>query len=62
VFIQTLLQVAGEQRRIEINLSDRCAMRFPMLLGRTALEGAFTVDPASSFQHRRPLPPVGQHA
>ena len=28
-------------------------MLFPMLLGRTALRGVFTVDPARSFLHRR---------
>ena len=61
VFIQTLLQVAGEQRRIEINLSDRYAMRFPMLLGRTGLEGTFTVDPSSSFLHSRPARQIGHH-
>jgi hypothetical protein len=28
-------------------------MRFPMLLGATALEGMFTVDPACSFPASR---------
>ena len=28
-------------------------MRFPMLLGRTALAGMFVVDPLASFIHRR---------
>ena len=54
IFIATLLHIAGAERRIEINLVDRGAMRFPMLLGRTALEGMFTVDPSSSFRHPRP--------
>jgi len=54
VFIGTLLRIAGSERRIEVNLVDRGAMRFPMLLGRTALEGMFTVDPSSSFRHARP--------
>jgi hypothetical protein len=60
VFIQTLLAVAGTQRLIEINLSDRFGMRFPMLLGRTGLEGMFTVDPSCSFVHGRPAPRLGQ--
>jgi len=60
VFIQTLLAVAGAQRRIEVNLSDRVGMRFPMLLGRTGLEGVFTVDPSCSFVHGRPAPRLGQ--
>lgn len=60
VFIQTLLAVAGAQRRIEINLSDRFGMRFPMLLGRTGLEGVFTVNPSCSFLHGRPAPRLRQ--
>jgi hypothetical protein len=54
VFIRTSLRLAGIERRIEINLSDRRDMVFPMLLGRTALEGMFTVDPSCSFLHARP--------
>ena len=54
IFVDTLLRIAGSERRIEINLVDRGGMRFPMLLGRTALEGMFTVDPSSSFRHARP--------
>lgn len=54
IFVCTLMRLAGEQRRIEINLADRRGMRFPMLLGRTALAGMFTVDPSCSFLHARP--------
>jgi hypothetical protein len=54
VFIHTLLRMAGAERQIEVNLVDRGGMRFPMLLGRTALQGMFTVDPSSSFLHARP--------
>jgi hypothetical protein len=54
VFVSTLLRVAGAERRVEINLADRRGMRFPMLLGRTALEGMFTVDPSCSYLHARP--------
>lgn len=53
VFLHTALHLAGQERAIEINLSDRRGMLFPMLLGRTALEGMFTVDPARSFLHGR---------
>ena len=61
---ERLVRLAGIEREIEMNLSDRCGMRFPLLLGRTALADAFTVDPAGSFLHRRrrghrPLPPAG---
>lgn len=53
VFVRTKLRLAGIEREIEMNLADRCGMRFPLLLGRTALAGAFLVDPAGSFLHRR---------
>jgi len=54
IFLRTILQLAGQQRTIEINLTDRRGMLFPMLLGRTAIAGLFTVDPARSFVHGRP--------
>ncbi|HVR81880.1 MAG TPA: RimK/LysX family protein [Luteimonas sp.] len=54
VFLRSTLRLAGQEREIEINLSDRRGMLFPMLLGRTAIEGMFTVDPARSFIHGRP--------
>ncbi|MFK3651545.1 ATP-dependent zinc protease [Lysobacter enzymogenes] len=53
VFIRTVLSLAGSEREIDINLADRRGMRFPMLLGRTALAHAFTIDPARSFLHGR---------
>jgi len=54
VFLATRLWLAGMERDIEINLADRRSMRFPMLLGRTAIAGAFTVDPARSSLHGKP--------
>lgn len=53
VFIRTPLRLAGIERIVEINLTDRCGMLFPMLVGRTALQDAFTVDPSRSFLHRQ---------
>lgn len=53
VFVRTRLRLAGVEHDIDINLTDRCGMRFPMLLGRTSLAGTFTVDPAASFLHGR---------
>ena len=53
VFLRTRLELAGVSREIDINLADRCGMRFPMLLGRTALAGMFVVNPLASFIHRR---------
>ena len=53
VFVRTRLRLAGVEREVEINLAQRSGMSFPMLVGRSALQGAFTVDPAGSFLHRR---------
>ena len=56
-FILTRLALAGIERDIEINLTDRRRMRFPMLLGRTAMQDAFMIDPSRSWLHnRRRLP------
>jgi hypothetical protein len=53
-FLRTSLWLAGQARPVEINLTDRGGMLFPLLVGRSALGGAFTVDPARSFLHPRP--------
>ncbi len=55
-FILTRLQLAGVAREIEVNLADRRRMRFPMLLGRTAMQDAFMVDPSRSWLHNRRRP------
>jgi hypothetical protein len=47
--IRTPLILAGRQWPIEITLTNRETMLFRMLLGRTALSGEATVDPARSF-------------
>ena len=52
-FILTRLELAGVARDIEVNLADRRRMRFPMLLGRTAMQDAFMVDPSRSWLHNR---------
>ena len=50
VFLHTRVSLAGIERDVEVNLADRHGMRFPMLLGRTAIAVfSFTVDPARSF-------------
>jgi hypothetical protein len=52
--IETALRLAGHTRRIEITLTNRDTMLFPMLLGRTALRGLVLVDAAASYQLGRP--------
>ena len=49
VFIRTRLNLGRNAFPIEINLTNRRNMLFPMLLGRTAMAGHFLIDPARSF-------------
>jgi len=53
-FIRTEIALAGRSFGTEINLTDRRAMLFPLLLGRTTLAGRFRVDPALSHTCPRP--------
>lgn len=50
------VEVALAERRFvtEINLTDRGAMLFPLLLGRSALHGRFHVDVSCSYTTPRP--------
>jgi hypothetical protein len=48
-FIQTEIELAGQSFLAEVNLTDRRHMLFPLLLGRTALNGRFQVDPSLSY-------------
>jgi len=57
-FIRTELVLAGQRWSTEINLTDRRTMLFPMLLGRSAIQSRFCVDPARSYvcgRLRKPL-------
>ena len=42
--IRTLLSAAGTTWPIEISLSNRGSMKYPMLIGRKAISGRFLVD------------------
>ena len=55
-FIRSDILLAGQCFEADINLTDRRAMLFPLLLGRSALGGRFRVDPALSYTHARPAP------
>lgn len=48
--IKTEVELMGERWPIEITLANRDLMGFRMLLGREALRGRFTVDPAKSYR------------
>jgi len=56
-FIRTQVILAGQSFSVDVNLTDRRHMLFPLLLGRSALIGRFTVDPALSYTQSRS--PVG---
>lgn len=49
VFVLTDVVLGGQRWTIEMNLSYRRNMLFPMLLGRTALAGRFLVDASQSY-------------
>ncbi|HVZ21159.1 MAG TPA: RimK/LysX family protein [Vicinamibacterales bacterium] len=53
-FIRTEVVVANQRFETDINLTDRRAMLFPLLLGRTALGGRFRIDPALSYTGAKP--------
>lgn len=55
IFVRTRLRLAGAEWAIDMNLSRRTHMLFPMLLGRTAIAGRFLVDPACSYTLGAPL-------
>jgi hypothetical protein len=55
-FVRSEVLLAGECFPIDISLTDRRHMLFPMLLGRSALFGRFAVDPALSYTQPRPRP------
>lgn len=54
IFIRTLVRAGDESWPVDLNLSDRETMLFPMLLGRTAMAGRLRVDPAASYLLGRP--------
>lgn len=52
--IETRVLIGDEDWPIEITLTDRDTMRFRMLLGRTAINKKFVVNPASSYLMGKP--------
>lgn len=53
-FIKTEVRIGPISFEIEMNLTNRRAMLFPMLLGRTAMSGRIVIDPQRSFALGKP--------
>lgn len=47
--VRTTLRLAGSEFSIEVTLTNRSQMRYPMLIGRSALQERFLVNVALSF-------------
>ncbi|MEM9242912.1 MAG: RimK/LysX family protein [Pseudomonadota bacterium] len=47
--VKTFLRLQNKRIEIELTLTDRSTMRFPMLLGRKALVGVAVVDPGKAY-------------
>jgi hypothetical protein len=59
--IETTITVGHITWPAELTLTDRDSMKFRMLLGRTALDGCFLVDPSVSYMlGKRPAKHKGQ--
>ena len=59
--IKTPLKIGTETFRAEISLADRSDMKFPMLIGRSALRRRFLVDSGNSWLQTPGREPVKGH-
>ncbi|MBD2841576.1 ATP-dependent zinc protease family protein [Erythrobacter rubeus] len=51
--IKTPVRIGGAEFRAEFSLADRSEMKFPILIGRTALRRRFVVDSGRSWLQSR---------
>lgn len=58
IVLHTPVVVGGDCWPIELTLTDRDTMRFRMLLGRTAINKRYVVNPARSYLAGRPVDPT----
>jgi hypothetical protein len=47
--IETALRLGPVTKRVRLTVTNRAGMRFPMILGRKALEGDFVVDVSQKY-------------
>jgi ribosomal protein S6--L-glutamate ligase len=55
--IETVLEIGPFRRKVRLSLTHRGDMRYPMLVGRSALSPGILVDPAARFLLGRLPPP-----
>lgn len=56
--IETPMTIGANVHKVEVTLSDRDSMKFRVLLGRTAIQGLYVVDPSRSYlvgKRKRPF-------
>jgi hypothetical protein len=51
--IEATLRLGPVSKRVRLTVTNRSNMRFPMILGRTALAGDFVVDVSGKYLLRR---------
>ncbi len=54
IVIRSPLRMGPDEWPVELTLTDRDSMKFRMLLGRTAMNGRYCVDPELSFLMGKP--------
>lgn len=54
IFVRTRMILGAGERDVEVSLTGRGSMRYRMLLGRSALEGMFVVDPSRRYYETEP--------
>lgn len=49
--IRTILELGGKKRTANFTLTNRGSMRYPILVGRSAMRSGFEIHPGKSFLH-----------
>ena len=49
--MSTEIEIAGKTLKVDLGISDRKDMRYPILIGRRVLKNNFVVDPIKKFVH-----------
>ena len=53
IFIETIIELSGQQYTAELSLTDRQNMKYPMLIGRKYLQGRFLVDVSLQYHYNK---------